>query len=1087
MAGSTERGRGGGHDGTVMGKLAEHTEEKRKFFFLKSFISHRLVILRARLVLLLVISAVIIITAAVTWSISLKATNNSFDGMSAQLREDVTAGAVKELTNFLNTLSLGVNALYLSLEGTMPNFGFEGMAGPVFPLIWSAFKVYNDTTAVFVISSQGLTSAYRRNGPEGRLLNSTISVGFPVPANNSVDFLIGYVPDPVTGAPNFTGPSGKFCIVERCPKPLDMSIYVGPSVNPLRSPLYLAGKNLPRLSFSWGVTVDNGFQPYMFVVGAIKDKVTGNTSAVVSLTAIATKLRPIVEATSIVQRYHGRMFITLGRQLNMVTSSHGVLFVPPAVVGAPPSFISATNSSDPIIRKASIYLNDTYGERLFTEPFQVITHLPGSGSYYIHTAPIRHETLLLGVFVVAPREDFRGEINDSRQKGLLIAMGIAFALFVVGGLAMCLSTISLSRVLAHQGRKLDKAAAANEALSKQLAALTSDGAVAWPKVDMGTPLEKLTMIIQGLKKGHVLSHAQVMQMQTLIAADDLHKPQFLASIQAGMEQDAQGSHRESKVDSETGSWIEIFATGRRGTADLRRVSNAPTPTKAPLRFRKSISTMSPCASLTKPGQGANEVKRTSSFSQPRRARDADSISEKDSNRDAKGALMNEAADAIAGALMAPAINPNKVAAQRPPDTVVSSAHVMLSESEPAGGTLVRLHRVQAGELDERLLETLLHVTLVAATAPEGPAPSPVPGEDVKLCPPVGVALQGAREPAKLLPPRHSNALHGSALDKAAASEQHQKQVALLRKIGDWDFDTLMLAHVSPDSVVQLVGFSLFTKMGLILEFNINERKLGNFLQQIGRGMQPHPYHNAIHISDVSASLFHLLMESGVGDHLRGIDRLAAVCAALVHDYKHPGVNNDFMNRTKNDLATIYNDHSPLENYHLTEAFHLLYSNQHCNFLGELSEADFMEVRRIVIDLVLASDLKRHFGILDQLRARVSQGTPWDSGKESDRMLLMQLALKVSDIGHAAKPLHVHQEWSRRVTEEWYKQGDAEREANLNVSPFMDRFNNNVPRSQFLALPLFEAWVKAFPRSAHIMSNVSANVAYWKQELHGSGQ
>eukprot|EP00899_Mesostigma_viride_P014695 jgi/Mesvir1/23226/Mv21742-RA.1 len=1082
-----------------MRKVPRSNGEKRDVFSIARCISDRFVMLKARLVLLLVISAVIIITAAVIWSISLKATNDSFDGMSAQLRGDVTAGAVKEIKNLLSTLSLAANILYLALEGVMPNFDLETMRGPVLPVLWSIFNSYKDITATNVISSQDFVSGYRRNGPERQLLNSSVAVAIPPPADNTVDLVHGYVPDPITGGPNFSGPHARICLVGRCPKPLNYSLYLGPGVNPVRSPPYLSARNLPRQTFYWSIAVENGFQPYLFVAGPIKDKVTGNTSAVLSMTAIATKLQTIVQETSIVQRFDGRMYITVGRHLNMVTSSHGVLFVPPAEPGATPGFIQATNASDPIISKSSTYMNNTYGERLFTDPFQVITTLPGHGSFYIHTEHLWHENLLLNVFVVVPRHEFRGEIDISRRQGVLIAMGMAFALFIVGGLAMCLSTTMLSRALKSQERKLDTAAAANKELSNQLATLTSRDAMAWPEVDMGTPLEKLTRIIQGMNlKGHVLSGAQVMQMQKLIAADDLHKPQFLAAIQAGVEGDPEGSLHSSNMDSETGSWIEIFATGRRGAADFRRVSNEIVPKRHrsdPL-FRwannRSSRAFDPLDDeWVAEGDDNEMLRRSVSLTQAMVGLELDEGIPKEQNKQKSQGASKEVARCAAE------IMPVTKAAglRRSTEHTVFTLRSLSDKNphDPIRNNLVRLHRVPAGKLDEQSLETLRHVTLMAATAPWGNAPSRISGEEAVLCHPVGVALQGAREPAKLLPTPHGNGLHGLALNEATASEQHQKQVALLRKIGDWDFDTLALARVvSPDSVVQLVGFTLFTKTGLLQEFNINETKLGNFLQQIGRGMQPHPYHNSIHISDVSASLFHLLSESGVGDHLQSIDRLAAVCAALVHDYKHPGVNNDFINRTNNDLATIYNDNSPLENYHLTEAFHLLYSNEHCNFLGELSDADFHEVRRIVIDLVLASDLKRHFGILDQFKARVSQSTPWDIAKESDRTLLMQLALKVSDIGHAAKPLAVHQEWSRRVTEEFYKQGDAEREAKLDVSPFMDRFNNSMPRSQvgffqFLAMPLFEAWVKAFPRSAHLLSNTTANIAYWKQELHATGQ
>ncbi len=51
---------------------------------------------------------------------------------------------------------------------------------------------------------------------------------------------------------------------------------------------------------------------------------------------------------------------------------------------------------------------------------------------------------------------------------------------------------------------------------------------------------------------------------------------------------------------------------------------------------------------------------------------------------------------------------------------------------------------------------------------------------------------------------------------------------------------------------------------------------------------------------------------------RGADRLsllASYIAALVHDFEHSGVNNDFLIKTSHDLAITYNLQSPLENHH----------------------------------------------------------------------------------------------------------------------------------------------------------------------------
>ena len=44
--------------------------------------------------------------------------------------------------------------------------------------------------------------------------------------------------------------------------------------------------------------------------------------------------------------------------------------------------------------------------------------------------------------------------------------------------------------------------------------------------------------------------------------------------------------------------------------------------------------------------------------------------------------------------------------------------------------------------------------------------------------------------------------------------------------------------------------------------------------------------------------------------------LGTYWSALVHDYQHLGVNNDFLIKTGHDLAITYSDHCPLEHHHL---------------------------------------------------------------------------------------------------------------------------------------------------------------------------
>ena len=66
---------------------------------------------------------------------------------------------------------------------------------------------------------------------------------------------------------------------------------------------------------------------------------------------------------------------------------------------------------------------------------------------------------------------------------------------------------------------------------------------------------------------------------------------------------------------------------------------------------------------------------------------------------------------------------------------------------------------------------------------------------------------------------------------------------------------------------------------------------------------------------------------------------------------------------------MYNDESVLENHHLAVAFKLL-QDPTCNFLDNLDRAQMKALRKIIIDTVLATDMKKHFQHLGELKTMV---------------------------------------------------------------------------------------------------------------------
>ena len=71
-------------------------------------------------------------------------------------------------------------------------------------------------------------------------------------------------------------------------------------------------------------------------------------------------------------------------------------------------------------------------------------------------------------------------------------------------------------------------------------------------------------------------------------------------------------------------------------------------------------------------------------------------------------------------------------------------------------------------------------------------------------------------------------------------------------------------------------------------------------------------------------------------------------------------------------AVLYNDRSVLENHHAASAWSLYLSQPEFNFLVNLDHVEFKRFRFLVIEAILATDLKKHFDFLAEFNAKV-----WD--------------------------------------------------------------------------------------------------------------
>ncbi|KAI1301941.1 cGMP-inhibited 3',5'-cyclic phosphodiesterase A [Halotydeus destructor] len=190
----------------------------------------------------------------------------------------------------------------------------------------------------------------------------------------------------------------------------------------------------------------------------------------------------------------------------------------------------------------------------------------------------------------------------------------------------------------------------------------------------------------------------------------------------------------------------------------------------------------------------------------------------------------------------------------------------------------------------------------------------------------------------------------------------------------------------------------------------------------------------------------------MGANFPALELLALYTAAAMHDYDHPGRTNAFLVSTFAPQAA---------------AWSLFLSRPEYNWLRNLDKSEFKRFRFLVIEFILATDLKRHFEIVAEFNAKVngeeSPGIDWFS--ETDRLLVQQMCIKLADINGPCKNHDIHVQWTHRIAEEFYEQGDDEARLGFPVSPFMDRKNPQLAKLQesfinHLVAPLCNAYAEA---------------------------
>ncbi|XP_078119065.1 dual specificity calcium/calmodulin-dependent 3',5'-cyclic nucleotide phosphodiesterase 1A-like [Sander vitreus] len=280
----------------------------------------------------------------------------------------------------------------------------------------------------------------------------------------------------------------------------------------------------------------------------------------------------------------------------------------------------------------------------------------------------------------------------------------------------------------------------------------------------------------------------------------------------------------------------------------------------------------------------------------------------------------------------------------------------------------------------------------------------------------------------------------------------------LKKVDHWSFDVFSFHKATGDHALKFLVYDLLTRYDLINRFRIPVQALVQFVEALENGYSKHrnPYHNLIHAADVTQTAHFLMLHTGLMHWLSELEILAMVFAAAIHDFEHTGTTNNFHIHTRSEVTILYNDRSVLENHHVSAAYRLM-AEEDMNIFVNLNKDDWRELRALVIEMVMSTDMSCHFQQIKTMRNALTQTLSLDKVK------VLSLLLHAADISHPAKAWPLHYRWTHSLMEEFFQQGDKEVELGLPFSPLCDRKATMIAQSQigfidFIVEPTFSVLI-----------------------------
>ena len=183
---------------------------------------------------------------------------------------------------------------------------------------------------------------------------------------------------------------------------------------------------------------------------------------------------------------------------------------------------------------------------------------------------------------------------------------------------------------------------------------------------------------------------------------------------------------------------------------------------------------------------------------------------------------------------------------------------------------------------------------------------------------------------------------------------------------------------------------------------------------------------------------------------------------------------------------------------MAETFNLINSHVEYNIFSDLDKTESSLMRKKIIQCVLSTDMVHHADQFSFLKMCIDKNSI-SKGKNAHKIFenleglkksemqqtFMDTLIHMADISNPTKPFEIYSIWAERVMNEFYLQGDKEKELGLPVSFLCDRDTTTIPQGQLgfiegVVSHFFSTINEIFPGLQFCIDNLNENKKKFKE-------